>query len=325
MSKTDPATRQAFWRGHGLWRFPNFFRCVRIDGPKVGLPTAARLHYRRLTLQDAAKRLPPISGSRIGAPMPVYFMSGREHWPMTAFCAFSLLRSTTANLVPTVIDDGTLGIPERLHLSRIIPQIQYLDCDSCEARVDAHLPFARFPYLRTLRAELPLMRKLIDLHAGLHGWRLFLDSDMLFFCEPKWMLSWLRAPNTSTCMNDYQNSYGYSEALLVSTLGKPMPPRINTGFCGLQSDAIDWSQLERWARDLYCAEGANHLSEQCLVAMLIATQPSTIAPNEYKIWPDRDESRSPSAVMHHYVSESRVWYYIYGWPTVLRRSNISPV
>jgi hypothetical protein len=279
---------------------------------------AARLHYRRLTIHRAAKRLPLLPGDRRGDPMPVYFMSGHEHWPMTAFCAYSLLTTTSANLIPTVLDDGTLGMDERAQLSHIIPQIQYLERDLCESRVYQQLPPTRFPSLHAMRDALPLMRKLMDLHAGLTGWRLFLDSDMLFFREPEWMLQWLRAGSAATYMHDYQNSYGYPDALLTSLLGKPLPDKVNTGLYGLRSETIDWDQLERWARDLLRAQGTNHFSEQCLIAMLMSTQRTAPAPPEYKIWPNRIEARCPSAVMHHYVAESRTWYHVYGWPGVLR-------
>lgn len=307
----------AWWRGHGLWRFPNFFRSLYVDTPNVGLSMAARLHYRRLTIHRAAKRLPSLTGDRVGDPMIVYFMSGSEHWAMTAFCAYSLLRSTGANLIPVVIDDGTLDTPQRSELSRIVPQIQYLERGSCECRVHEQLPRERFPSLHAMRNDLPLMRKLMDLHAGLKGWRLFLDSDMLFFREPAWMLQWLRAAPAATYMYDFQNSYGYSDALLTSVLGRNMLNKVNTGFYGLRSESIDWDQLERWARDLVRARGTNHFSEQCLIAMLMATQRTAPAPPEYMIWPDRMESRRPSAVMHHYVAESRTWYHVYGWPGVL--------
>jgi hypothetical protein len=285
---------------------------------------AARLHYRRLTIHCAAKRLPPVSGERLGDPLPIYFMSGREHWHMTAFCAYSLLKSTSANLIPTVLDDGTLGIAERAQLSQIVPQMRYLDRDLCDSRVHRQLPPARFPSLHAMRNALPLMRKLMDLHTGLEGWRLFLDSDMLFFREPAWMIEWLYAPDAATYMCDYQNSYGYPDALLASILGKPMLSKVNTGFYGLLSESIDWDRLERWASDLLRARGTHHFSEQCLIAMIIATQPATPAPHDYKIWPSRNESRSPSAVMHHYVAESRTWYHVYGWPNVLRSARRDP-
>ena len=313
--------RRPFWKGHGLWRFPNFFRSLYLDTPAWGLATASQLHFRRLTLESAARKLPEINLRRIGEPLSVYFMSGREHWAMTAFCAFSLMNSTRANLVAIIIDDGTLRDPERGELRRILPGLRFLDNAEIEARVLSALPPSRYPFLYTMRERLPLMRKLIDLHAGERGWRLFLDSDMLFFREPQWMLDFLRNPHHPVYMWDYQDSYGYSSALMESVLGRSMPEKVNTGFCALRSDAIGWDQLEHWAKQLHSAEGTNHFSEQCLTAMMMTRNGGQAAPTEYMIWPSKEESRRPSAVMHHYVAESRTWYHIYGWPGMLRRAR----
>ena len=240
---------------------------------------------------------------------------------MTAFCAYSLLEQTSANIVPTILDDGTLGPAEFGQLRRILPQSEYLNREECESRVQGVLPRERYPVLHQMRNKLPLMRKLIDLHAGLEGWRLFLDSDMLFHREPRWMLNWLQAPQHPTYMWDYQNSYGYSENVLRAALGKPMLPMVNTGFYGLQSNGIDWDHLEHWAQHLYSVEGVNHFSEQCLIALAMSENGSRPAPREYLIWPDRSETRRPTAVMHHYVAESRTWYLIHGFPDLLRKAR----
>jgi hypothetical protein len=313
--------QKPFWRGHGLWRIPNFLRALRNDTPRLGFSTAAAVHYRRLMMERGARQLPRSAEPLQQDPLPVYFMTGRDHWAMTAFCAFSLLESTNSNVVPMVMDDGTLGPEERYELTRILPRTVFIPRESCEENVNCSLPEHRFPALRAMRRELPLMRKLLDLHAGQTGWRLFLDSDVLFWSEPVWMLDWLRAPAHPVYMWDFENSYGYSLELLESTLGRPMPPLINTGFCGLLSQSIDWELLEHWASRLREAEGTNHLSEQCLCAMLMTTNGSRPAPKEYMIWPTCEETRYPTAAMHHYVADSRVWYYIYGWPAILRRAT----
>ena len=302
----------------GLWRIPNFARSVWVDTPSHGLSIASRKHYRRLTQSDTAGRLPP-GRVRMGEPLYVHLLSGRDHWPMTAFCIFSLLQSTRANIVPVVVDDGTLSEREREPLRRISPALQFSSAEECRAQVEDCLPASRFPALRKLHNALPLMRKLLDVHAGRKGWRLFLDSDILFHREPVWMLDWLRSPERPAYMLDYQNSYGYSDALLRATSGAPMPANVNTGLCGLHSDKVDWELLEFWASRLYSTEGVNHYSEQCLTAMLMRVNGSRPAPGEeYRILPDRAEVRNPTAAMHHYVAESRIWYYVDGWPRIAR-------
>ena len=59
------------------------------------------------------------------------------------------------------------------------------------------------------------MRKLTDVHAGRTGWRLFLDSDMLFFARPDFLLAWLADPRQPCHMIDVVSAYGYSPGLMV--------------------------------------------------------------------------------------------------------------
>jgi hypothetical protein len=310
-----------FWKGRGLWRVPNFFRSLYLDAPKIGLSTAGVLHYRRLTIERGARRLPIAPNYGHNPALPVYFMTGREHWAMTAFCAYSLLRSSDANIQPVVMDDGSLAGPARTELQRILPHAAFVAPEECAERVHTHLARSRFPALHAMRDQLPLMRKLMDLHAASSGWKLFLDSDILFFRNPQWMIAWLKDPQQPVYMRDYQNSYGYSAALLEELLGCPMPPMVNTGLCGLRSDSIDWEQLEHWASRLLARQGVNHFSEQCLAAMLMQRTDGIGAPRDYLVWPSEAESRHPSSVMHHYVAESRTWYHILGWPAILRNAT----
>jgi len=50
-----------------------------------------------------------------------------------------------------------------------------------ENRVDQYLPRESYPHLRARRDIYPNLKKLIDVHIGQIGWKLVLDSDMLFF------------------------------------------------------------------------------------------------------------------------------------------------
>jgi hypothetical protein len=316
-----PRAHLPFWKGRGLWRIPNFFRSLYLDAPRIGLSTAGTLHYRRLTIERRARSLPVAPKRGHNDPLPVYFMTGREHWAMTAFCAYSLLHSSESDMQPIIMDDGSLSGSARIELQRILPGARFLTPQECSEQVAIHLAKSRFPALHAMRDQLPLMRKLMDLHAGSSGWKLFLDSDMLFFHDPRWMIAWLKQPRQPVYMHDYQNSYGYSAALLEELLGGPMPPMVNTGLCGLRSDKIDWEQLESWATRLLAKEGVNHFSEQCLTAMLMHKMDGVGAPGDYLVRPSEVEAKHPSAVMHHYVAESRTWYHILGWPAVLRAAT----
>jgi len=168
--------------------------------------------------------------------------------------------------------------------------------------------------LRERWAAYPNIRKLTDVHVGSRGWKLVLDSDMLFFRRPEFLLAWLAAPTRPLHLVDVQESYGYSRALMRSLAGRPIPPLVNVGITGLASGSLDWERLERWCRELIAAEGTSYYLEQALIAMLVAGQLCAVAPAaDYIVLPTETECRNPRAVLHHYVADSKRWYFRETW------------
>ena len=56
--------------------------------------------------------------------------------------------------------------------------------------------------------------------------------------------------------------------------------------------------------------------EQALVAMLVAGQRCAVAPgDDYLTCPQPPEATACGAVMHHYVAESKRWYFQRNWRT----------
>jgi len=182
------------------------------------------------------------------------------------------------------------------------------------------LPEQQFPYLRQRRLAYPNLRKLTDIHAGASGWKLVLDSDMLFFRPSTFLLDWLRSPQVPCHMVDIETAYGYSDKLMASLSGTTIPERINVGICGLNSSTLDWNELEFWCKTLIEQEGTHYYQEQALVAMLMARQACAIAPaKDYLVMPTCAEVKAPQAVLHHYVSDSKPWYFRYGWKNAIAR------
>jgi len=271
----------------------------------------------RLAMMAAAKRLPPLPPPPPGAP-EVCFLTGRRFWYQTAFCFWSLCRQAGRPLRAAFYDDGTFDDSLRTECARLFPGARLHDAGAIAASLDEHLPIARFPTLRARRLVYSNLRKLTDGHAGAHGWRLVLDSDMLFLRRPDLLLAWLGAPARPLHMTDVQDAYGYSRALMESLAGRPIPHRLNVGLCGLRSDEIGWDQLESWCRRLQEAEGTSYYQEQALVAMWLAGRECVVAPPEdYLLMPNEAECRQPTAVMHHYVDLSKRGYFRHAWRRAL--------
>jgi hypothetical protein len=270
----------------------------------------------RLQMVAAAARLPSLPMPPPDAP-EVSFLTGRRFWYQTAFCFWSLCRHAGRPMRAAFYDDGTFDDQLRAECVRLFPGARLHEAREITAALDEHLPVARFPTLRARRLLYPNLRKLTDVHAGRRGWRLVLDSDMLFFHRPDLLLAWLDAPARPLHMMDVQDAYGYSRALMESIVDKPVPRHLNVGLCGLRSDELDWDRLETWCRRLQEAEGTSYYQEQALAAMWLAGRECVVTPpQDYMLMPDEEEARRPRAVMHHYVHLSKRGYFRHAWRQV---------
>ena len=286
---------------------------------REGGPYNQWLNFRgRRAMEEAARTLPPVPMTAPADASEVCFLTGRKFWHQTAFCCWSLCRHAGIGLAPAFIDDGTFDQALRAEILRLFPGASLLDRVEIESRLETHLPVARFPSLRGQRRNYIQLRKLTDAHAGHRGWRLVLDSDMLFFRRPDLLLDWLAAPDRPIHMRDVQDSYGYPDATLRELAGRPLPSRLNVGICGLRSDALDWDKLEWWCAQLLARHGTSYYLEQALVALLLADQtPLCLPSQDYRLLPPESECRAPTAALHHYVAESKRGYFRHAWKHVI--------
>jgi hypothetical protein len=241
-------------------------------------------------------------------------LTGDRFWDQTAFCLYSLQAAIDRPLYPVIYDDGNLGAEARENLQRVSPQIRFVDIAETRARLDEFLPHSRFPFLRDRWQHYPNIRKLTDPHLGSTGWKLVLDSDLLFFRRPDLLLDWTAAPDRPLHAVDIKESYGYTRERMERLTGHHLAEKVNVGICGLRSDDLDWEKLEAWCADLITHEKTNYYLEQALVAMEIAGRDCTVAPSrDYITLPPPREAMTREAVMHHYVAESKRWYFQHNW------------
>lgn len=291
-------------------------------GWSEGLINMALTYQAQLQMEKAAYHLEPVKLDASVKPLEIHFLSGRRFWYQTCFCAYSMSRQAQTNLYPVIYDDGTLEKKYAEEIQRIFPNAKIIVAKDIIARLDEYLPENKFPVLRRHRIQYPHLRKLTDIHAGSPGWKLILDSDMLFFQSPNFLLDWLKSPQQPCHMLDVASAYGYSDALMSFLTKAKIPECLNVGICGLKSEDIDWEQLEFWCKTMIEQEGTHYYQEQALTAMLLAGKSCAIAPAEqYIVMPEREEVMNPQAVLHHYVAGSKAWYFRYGWKQVLRHDS----
>jgi hypothetical protein len=267
----------------------------------------------------------PVSRAPVTPGLPeLHFLTGRKFWYQTAFCLHSLQFHSGLAFRPVFHDDGSLGETIAARLLGLFPHARIERVCASASRVAALLPPDRFPAIHAeLRRVHPNFRKLTDVHVGATGYRVVLDSDMLFFRRPDFLIEWLQQPRNPLYMLDVADAYGYSKNLMTTLAGHSPPPCVNVGFCGFNSSEIDWARLESWCRQLVAAEGTHYYIEQAVSAMLFAGRPCAIAPRpDYLVMPDAVECRAPTAVLHHYVADSKCGYFRHAWRVALAQCRL---
>jgi len=293
----------------------NFFLTL---GRENGFPQTFINRWNGALMLRAARSLPPAAPANPSAKVRVCYLTGRRFWHLTAFTHASLAKVAPHLAMPVFLSDGSLDESLARRLTELFPGAEIIDEAEIRESVERHLPAFSYPNLRRLREELPIARKLLDLHAGKSGWKLYLDSDALFFRKPEFLESWADSPG-NLYLSDVASSYAYSDKLLASLLGQPILPRVNAGMIGLCSEKIDFEKLEYWTSWFYRDRPVSWLTEQCLTAMLMTLQGGTSAPSsDYIVSPTQTEAQSPKAVFHHYCGGSRRFLYSNGWKNVLK-------
>jgi hypothetical protein len=278
-----------------------------------------RTESGRQQMEDAASQLTaPVTPGQGGAPLELHLLTGRRFWYQTAFCLHSFATQSGCELAPRIYDDGTLDQEVQAKLAAVFPRAEFISKRETQEKLDQFLPRARFPVLRERWENYPNIRKLTDPHVASTGWKLVLDSDLLFFRQPTFLLNWLSAPDRPLHAVDTERSYGYSDALLASLSSAPLADRLNVGLCGLRSEELDWERLEHLCRTLIERERTHYYLEQALVAVLLAGRACAVAPEtEYLTLPVPPEASECRAVMHHYVADSKRWYFQQNWKRCL--------
>jgi len=301
---------------YNLWHRPIAY--IKNGGPwKISAELVGKREM------EAAVHTLPVPPSGQGKPVELYFLTGRDYWYQTAFCLWSFAAASNRPLAPVIFDDGSLSEPYIEPLRRLFPALRVITAGESHSRLDDFLPASRYPSLRARRLAYPHLKKLLDLHVGQRGYRLQMDSDLLFFRSPDCLLNWHDNPQCPLRSEDIQTSYGYPLPLLAELAGYPkVPERVNAGLLGLRSEDFDWDKMEYWCRELLTRGGASYFQEQALLAMFLAGRECVVPPpNDYLIFPKPPEVLRCKAVMHHYVSKSKKWYFSQNWKQFVKNSG----
>lgn len=271
---------------------------------------------------------PPPPQQRLDAP--VCFLTGRHFWQQTAFCIHSLLRQGRTGVRLYLASDGTLdpGLGDRL--IALFPDARILGHDELDEQTAAALPPARYPTLHAHRRRFVLLRKLTDTLAGQRGYRLFLDSDMLFWRRPDELLNRVGRSEPLYMADLGDDGYALPRAVLKQRLGVEAAPGVNSGLVGVHAERVDWDLVER-ACLLLVAEGRDQrLLEQTLWALILAGQDARpLDAGEYRVVIDSPGLQAALVagrpVLLHYAWHARLPYGADEWRHYIETLAPNPV
>lgn len=272
---------------------------------------------------SVARLSPPIFDPSLPS-IEASFLTGKKFWYQTVYCAWTLSAQSNREVVLNLVDDGTLSELLVSEIRRLFPRGALRRRQAVEKTLDRLLPRDSFPVLRQRCDDYINIRKFVDVHLDSQGWKLVLDSDMLFFSRPDELMEWWNAarqndPETPVfLMKDCEESYGYSRTLMTRLSGTEIPPLLNVGVCGLRSEDIDWDEIENWCFTLQEEEGTSYYLEQALVAMMASVRSHRVLPaDSYLVFPERRDTLEGNGVLQHYVADSKPWYFEHAWKKAL--------
>lgn len=267
-------------------------------------------------MEIASSNLHPVMSTSEG--FPIHFLTGKHFLFQTLYCIHSLIKVTKTKFRFILIDDGTFDDSVIQQIINQLPGAEIVTKTIIERNLKHSLPKHLYSQLHHKREVYPHIKKLTDIHTipG-PGWKLVLDSDMLFWNEPLKIINWLKKPDQPLYMLDCTESYGFSHKLIESLCKKKVPLLINVGVIGLNSDLINWEQIENWIGELEEKEGTSYFLEQALTAMLIGDTASTILnDNEYIVNPTNQMIDEKWGILHHYVDLSKEGYFKKAWKMI---------
>ncbi|MGN8059077.1 hypothetical protein ACTJKN_22510 [Pedobacter sp. 22163] len=249
---------------------------------------------------------------------PIYFLTGNKYYYQTIYCIRSLITVSSEKFKFILVDDGSFDSAMIKEIEHQIHNVIIIDQELISKNIEVKLPKSQYPLLHKKREEYPHIKKLTDIHTLDGDWKIVLDSDMLFWDSPSELIDWIKAPGCNIYMRDCVQSYGYSTRLMEKLCGNRVPELVNVGIIGLNSNDIDWEDLEVWCKNLEENEGTSYYLEQAITAMLLSRNPGVaLSPQTYIVNPTAKQVEKANGILHHYVDLSKVHYFNLAWKKIM--------
>lgn len=237
--------------------------------------------------------------------VPLHVLTGENDWLLAAWMLASFFTFTETSWPLVIHDDGTLPEDGRGTLKEMFRNVRFIsrfEADSAMTEVLQSLP-------RCLRYRMshPLALKIFDMAHFANAERyLVMDSDVLFFRKPREIVDWARATERRDCWfnEDASESTLVSDAEAQEKLGIHLWPKVNSGLCLINREAIDFQLCEEALANTSLLRGHVWRIEQTLFALCASRKGrGGLLPKSYEVSLARRAGRD--IVARHYVGAVR--------------------
>jgi hypothetical protein len=252
---------------------------------------------------------------KLQTTVTIVAVAGKRNWYQMIFCLYSFYKTLGFNLKTTVIDDGTIDDLILQSIKSQVPFVEVIMSDIADPITSNRFDSSKYPTISGIINSFVVFKKIFHARTLVSGPVLVLDADMLFYRKPEELVNWINNPEQPIYMHDKYSIYGIKNEFINKSLS--IRPNVNTGIIGFNNDVFDLDKLERLTCEYLSVDELNYLMEQALYAMYINDIPAIcLSPADYEILPTKDEARIPKAVMHHFPTEHRAYYYRYAWKNI---------
>jgi hypothetical protein len=290
------------------------------DGTGWGLPKKA-VHKLYRTLYEGPRRkqiasrlfaLPPSPPVDPLTPFTVHMLVCRRDVVMAA-CTARAANLAFGTALPWVFhDDGSLRDEDEAVFQAQLPGSKVVRRP--EADRVARERLAAYPEILKYRQHQIMALKLVDVRVWGRGARLaYIDSDVLFFRRPDFILEALRGERPKNYFNkDIADAYVRPAGDIAREVGVRPFDRLNAGLWVLHEEVIDLDTIEGWlkhpafARHLY-----DYTLDQTFISMLASSSAHGVEhlPAAYDVAFRKEVGTS---VNKHYIGRIRHGYELEG-------------
>jgi hypothetical protein len=237
----------------------------------------------------------------------VHAMTSQVDWLNLIWALKSFYWASRRRYALCIHDDGSLAPNQMETLQNHFPKARIVDRRSADDRMRGSL--AGYPRCLQFRDTNLLAPKVFDFVAYLEADRmLLLDSDVLFFTEPKALTSAIE--NSDYAKNlfnaDDRSSYTVEPSTAKNHAGVELRPLINSGLALIHRPSMRWDWIEEFLLLSGILEGHFWRIEQTLYALCSSRFGVELLPREYQVRLDKGLGASPC---RHYVGAIRHWMY----------------